>query len=153
VAADHKTPLILEAVTRCGSVKRAKILILRGDSAYEKVPEALTQLGAVVDVVPCYDVVPETEDPAGGAAAMLEAGADWITFASGLAIEHIHARFDLSALMARFPTMRVALSRPDDAEDLVNAIVCAEAASQETDRRHPRLRPLPNASSLAAAPG
>ena len=44
--------------------------MLRGDVAYEKVPEALEALGAVVDVVPCYAVVPETEDLTGGAAAL-----------------------------------------------------------------------------------
>jgi uroporphyrinogen-III synthase len=118
--------------------------VLRGDSAFEKVPEALTELGAKVDVVPCYAVVPEKEDPAGGAADLIEKGADWIVFASGLAIEHFHERFDLPGLMARFPGMRLAIasptvqwaldrlaltptavSKPDDAEDMVNAIVQA----------------------------
>jgi uroporphyrinogen III methyltransferase/synthase len=143
-AADHKTPLILEAITKCGSVQGQRFLVLRGDSAFEKVPEALTELGAKVDVVPCYAVVPEKEDPAGGAADLIEKGADWIVFASGLAIEHFHERFDLPGLMARFPGMRLAIasptvqwaldrlaltptavSKPDDAEDMVNAIVQA----------------------------
>ena len=84
--------------------------MLRGDVAHEKVPEALEALGAVVDVVPCYAVVPETEDLTGGAAALLEEGADWIVFASGLAIEHFHERFDLPGLMAQFPGMRLAIA-------------------------------------------
>ena len=148
VAADHKTPLILEAITKCGSVRGQRFLVLRGDSAHEKVPEALEKLGAVVDVVPCYAVEPETEDPAGGAAALIEAGADWIIFASGLAIEHFHERFDLPGLLARFPATRLAIAsptiqwalerlglapaaigKPDDAEDLANAIVKAESAA------------------------
>jgi uroporphyrinogen III methyltransferase/synthase len=144
VSPDHKTPLILEAITKCGSVRGQRFLVLRGDSAFEKVPEALAKLGAVVDVVPCYAVVPETEDRTGGAAALVAEGADWIVFASGLAIEHFHERFNLPGLMARFPGLRLAIAsptvqwaldrlhlapaaigRPDDAEDMVNAIVRA----------------------------
>jgi uroporphyrinogen III methyltransferase/synthase len=149
VAADHKTPLILDAITRCGSVNGLKFLILRGDSAFEKVPEALAELGAKVDVVPCYAVEPEPEDLTGGAAALAEAGADWIIFASGLAIEHFHGRFDLPGLMARFPAMRLAIasptvqwaldrlaltpsaiSKPDDADAMVTAILQAELPPQ-----------------------
>jgi uroporphyrinogen III methyltransferase / synthase len=155
-AADHKTPLIMEAITRCGSVKGQRFLILRGDSAYERVPEALEELKAVVDVVPFYAVVPETEDISGGAGALVEEGADWIIFASGMAIEHIHERFNLRTLNERFPAMRMALasptvqwaldrldlkasaiSRPDDVEDMVNAIVCAEAAAHGGETREP----------------
>jgi uroporphyrinogen III methyltransferase/synthase len=147
VAPDHKTPLIIEAITRCGSVQAQKFLVLRGDSAFEKVPEALAELGAVVDVVPCFAVVPETDDLTGGAAALATEGADWIIFASGLAIEHFHERFDLPSVMARFPDTRLAIasptvqwaldrlgltpaaiSRPDDPEALANAIVKAEAS-------------------------
>lgn len=145
-AADHKTPLIMEAITKCGSVQGQRFLVLRGDCAFEKVPEALEKLGAVVDVVPCYAVEPEKEDLTGGAAALTEEGADWIVFASGLSIEHFHERFDLPGLIARFPATRLAIASPtvqwaldrlnlapaaigspDDAEDMVNAIVRAEA--------------------------
>jgi uroporphyrinogen-III synthase len=103
----------------------------------------------VVDVVPCYAVVPEKEDLTGGAAALVEEGADWIVFASGLAIEHFHERFDLPRLMAWFPATRLAIAsptvqwaldrlgltpaaigKPDDAEDMVNAIVQAESQAQ-----------------------
>ena len=148
VSPDHKTPLILEAITKCGPVQGQRFLVLRGDSAFEKVPEALEKLGAVVDVVPCYAVEPEQDDLAGGAAALIKEGADWIVFASGLAIEHFHERFDLPGLMARFPGTRLAIAsptiqwaldklhltpaaigQPDDAEDLVNAIIRAESAA------------------------
>ena len=146
-AADHKTPLIMGAITQCGSVRGKRFLVLRGDVATERVPEALEKLGAVVDVVPCYAVEPETHDLTGGAAALAEEGADWIIFASGLAIEHFHGRFDLPGLMARFPRTRLALasetvewaleklaltpsavSLPDSVEDLVSKIIQAEAA-------------------------
>ena len=164
VAADHKTTLIIEAITKCGSVRGQRFLVLRGDSAFEKVPEALAELGAVVDVVPCYAVEPETADLTGGAAALIQAGADWIVFASGLAIEHFHERFDLPALLARFPGTRLAIasptvqwaldrlgltpaaiSRPDDAEDLVNAILKAEAAAHGAGMTNPQPWPFRNA--------
>jgi len=172
VAADHKTPLILEAIAKCGSVRGQRFLVLRGDVAHEKVPEALEALGAVVDVVPCYAVEPETDDLTGGAAALLEEGADWIVFASGLAIEHFHQRFDLPNLMARFPATRLALAsdtiqwaleklnlapsaiaRPNDPEDLANAIIRSESEAKETrtaDQPHWQNR---NASTLQPVAG
>ena len=154
VAADHKTPLILEAIIKCGSVRGQKFLVLRGDAAHEKVPEALEALGAVVDGVPCYSAVPETEDLTGGAAALVAGGADWIVFASGLAIEHFHERFDLKGLLERFPGTRLsiasatiewaleklglqasAIAQPNDVDDLVNAIIQAASEAREAFQR------------------
>ena len=149
VAADHKTPLIMEAITKCGGVRGQRLLVLRGDAAHEKVPEALQALGAVVDVAPCYAVVAEAGDPTGAAADLAQRGADWIVFASGLAIEHFHECFDLPSLMARFPNTRLAIAsdtiqwaleklglapaviaQPNDVDDLVGAISRAEAAAE-----------------------
>jgi uroporphyrinogen III methyltransferase / synthase len=168
VADDHKTPLILDAITKCGSVRGQRFLVLRGDVAYEKVPEALEALGATVDVVPCYTVQPETADPTGGAAALVEGGADWIVFASGLAIEHFHERFNLPGLMERFPHTRLALAsgtiqwaidrlglapsaiaQPNDAADLVDAIIRAESETPQPLARVPLLANL--MSNVAAA--
>ena len=170
VAADHKTPLILDAITKRGRVRGRRFLVLRGDSAFEKVPEALARLGAVVDVVSCYAVVPETEDLTGGAAKLLEEGADWIVFASGLAIEHFHERFDLPGLLARFPATRLAIASPtvrwaldrlalapsairlpDDAEDMVNAILRLESAARHGPLFEPRPTPVGAAASLQAS--
>jgi uroporphyrinogen III methyltransferase / synthase len=172
VAPDHKTPLILKAITKCGSVQGQRFLVLRGDAAFEKVPEALERLGAVVDVVPCFAVEPEQEDLTGGAAALVEEGADWIIFASGLAIEHIHERFDLPGLMARFPGMRLAIAsptvqwaldrldltpaamgKPDDVEDLVDAIVQAEAATPDAGMAAQQPWQFQTAVSLQASAG
>ena len=87
VAADHKTPLIMDAITKCGDVRGQKFLLLSGESGHENVPEALVELGASVDVVPSYGAEPETEDANGDAARLIGEGADWIIFASGLAIK------------------------------------------------------------------
>ena len=156
VAEDHKTPLIMEAVTKCGDVQGQKFLVLRGESGHEKVPEALLELGASVDVVPSYGAKPETMDANGDAARLIVEGADWIVFASGLAIKHFHVRFDLPKLMARFPNTRLAIAsdtikwaldqlglvpsviaRPNDAESVVNGIVRfgSEKEVQQTEGR------------------
>jgi uroporphyrinogen-III synthase len=100
-------------------------------------------------VVPCYATEPEKDDVAGHAAALVEEGADWIVFASGLAIEHLHERFDLPGLMGRFPRTRLAIAspavqstldklglassvvaQPDNVEDLVAKIVQAASTGE-----------------------
>ena len=167
VAADHKTPLILDAITQCGSVRGQRFLLLRGDVATEQVPETLEALGAKVDVVPTYAIEPEPEDGTGDAAALAAEGADWIVFASGLAIEHIHQRFDLPGLMSRFPGTRFALAsqtiewalghlglapsvvaQPDNVEDLVNRILEAEAGLSDAPASLPQLLQLQPALAL-----
>ena len=149
VADDHKTPLIMDAITKCGDVRGQKFLLLRGESGHEKVPEALVESGAAVDVVPSYSAGPETEDSNGDAAKLIAGGADWIIFASGLGIRHFHARFDLPKLTARFPNTRLAIAsatikwaldqlglapsvvaQPNDAESVVNGIDAFESERQ-----------------------
>lgn len=151
VAADHKTPLIMEAITKCGDVRSQKFLLLRGESGHEKVPEALEKLGASVEVVPSYSAEPETQDVNGDAARLIEKGADWIVFASGLAIKHYHRRFDLPRLMSRFPNTRLAIAsatilwaldelglqpsvvaQPNDVESIVGGMV--EIESEKKNR-------------------
>jgi len=145
VSADHKTPLILDAVTRCGAVRGKRFLVVRGEVATERAPEALTARGAAVAVVAAFGVEAETDAPGGDAGRLRAEGADWIVFASGLAIEHLHERFDLPRLVAQFPEVKLALttetirpvltelglspavvSTPNDVAGLVTAIVTAE---------------------------
>ena len=159
----------MEALAKHGSVRGQRFLVLRGDVAYEKVPEALEALGATVNVVPCYAVVPETEDITGEATALIAGGADWIVFASGLAIEHFHERFDLPGMMARFPRTRLAIAsdsiqwaleklgltpsavaQPNDVEDLVNVIIRADSEAQEQPTSHTISSP-PRISAVALA--
>jgi uroporphyrinogen-III synthase len=100
-----------------------------------------------------FGVEPETGEGA-ASADLMEHGADWIVFASGLAIEHFHARFDLRSLLARFPHTRLAITTvtiqwaldelglppavvtmPNDVEGLVDAIIqAAPAAKTDTEQ-------------------
>lgn len=109
VSADHKTPLILAALKEAGLTSGQKVLILRGDHAEEKVPEALRDLGVAVDVSAGYSVQPDVRASIVAARSLEEQGADWLVFASGMAIEHFHQRFDLPKFMARHPQTRIAL--------------------------------------------
>jgi uroporphyrinogen III methyltransferase / synthase len=70
-------------------------------------------MGAIVDDIPCYRTVAETEDPAGTAARFSEEGADWITFTSGSTVEHFHSRFDLPTVAKKFPGLKLASIGPE----------------------------------------
>jgi len=62
--------------------------------------------------------VPETEDATGAAARLLESGADWVAFTSGSTVENFHARFDLPALMGKFPQLKAAAIGPETSKAL-----------------------------------
>ncbi len=145
IADDHKTPLILQALENATRIAGERFLILRGHPATEPVPELLAAREAQVDVVTCYTSEPETADASGHARQLREQGADWLIFASGLAIEHFQMRFDLHQLQRRSPGLRIALAsptvrwalddlglapaaiaKPNDVADLVRAILEAE---------------------------
>lgn len=142
VPADHKTALILDAVLKSGSVTGLKFLIVSGEGATEKVPEGLRELGAQVDVLPIYTLEPEVRTGATELKRFNQQGADWIVFASRVAIEHFHKRFDLRAILKSFPQTRIAvassaikealeklglapsvIAEPGDVQGLVNKII------------------------------
>jgi len=101
------------AIAQLESIENLRILLMRAEVANPELPKALEALGAIVDDVPCYRTVPETEDLDGSAARLLEAGADWITFTSSSTVENFHARFDLAQLRKKFPAMRFASIGPE----------------------------------------
>jgi uroporphyrinogen III methyltransferase/synthase len=111
---------IAEAFAEFESIENLKICLLRAEVANRELPEALEALGAIVDDIGCYRTVPETEDPTGAAAKLLEEGADWVTFTSGSTVEHFHARFDLPALMEKFPQMKLASIGPETSKVLAS---------------------------------
>ena len=109
---------IAAAMNKYESVENLKICLLRAEVATRELPQALAALGGIVDDIPCYQTVPETEDPTGAAARLLEAGADWITFTSSSTVENFHARFDLPALLKKFPQTKLASIGPETSKAL-----------------------------------
>ncbi|HXG46985.1 MAG TPA: uroporphyrinogen-III C-methyltransferase [Methylomirabilota bacterium] len=100
------------------NLENVSILLARAQVANPDLPKALTALGAIVDDVPFYKTVPETEDVTGAAARLIESGADWVTFTSSSTVENFHARFDLPQLLRRFPGLRTASIGPETSKAL-----------------------------------
>ncbi|MEI7936436.1 MAG: uroporphyrinogen-III C-methyltransferase [Verrucomicrobiota bacterium] len=109
---------IAKAFAKFETIENLKICLLRAEVANRELPEALEALGAIVDDVACYRTVPETEDATGAAASLLEQGADWVAFTSGSTVVHFHARFDLPALLQKFPQLKTAAIGPETSKAL-----------------------------------
>jgi uroporphyrinogen III methyltransferase/synthase len=82
---------VVAAFEEQGSIENLTILIARAEQARDVLPDALTKLGAIVDVVPVYRTVPETDDVSGGIARFQTEGADLITFTSSSTAENFKA--------------------------------------------------------------
>ena len=95
------------------TIENLKICLLRAEVANPDLPQALEALGAIVDDIPVYRTVAETETSRRPAPSCLAAGADWITFTSGSTVEHFHARFNLPALLKKFPQTKLASIGPE----------------------------------------
>jgi uroporphyrinogen III methyltransferase / synthase len=104
---------IAAAMDKFENVENLKICLLRAEVANPDLPRALEALRAIVDDIPVYKTVPETEDLTGSAAKLREGGADWITFTSASTVEHFHARFDLPKLLEKFPQIKLASIGPE----------------------------------------
>ncbi len=109
---------ITEAISAYESIENLRILLMRAEVANPELPRDLESHGAIVDDVPCYRTVPETEDPSGNAERLIEDGADWITFTSSSTAENFHARFNLPELKKRFPKVRIASIGPETSKAL-----------------------------------
>jgi uroporphyrinogen III methyltransferase/synthase len=104
---------IATAFDKYETVENLKICLLRAEVATPDLPKALEELGAIVDDVPVYKTVPETEDLDGAAANLAEGGADWVTFTSASTVEHFQARFDLPELLKKFPQTKLVSIGPE----------------------------------------
>jgi uroporphyrinogen III methyltransferase/synthase len=104
---------IAAAMDKFENVENLKICLLRAEVANLDLPKALEDLRAIVDDIPVYKTVPETEDLTGSAAKLLEGGADWITFTSASTVEHFHTRFGLPKLLEHFPQIQLASIGPE----------------------------------------
>jgi uroporphyrinogen III methyltransferase/synthase len=111
---------IVDALAAFESLENLRILLPRAQVANTDLPKLLEEKGAIVDDIACYQTVPETEDLSGAAAKMLAEGADWITFTSSSTVENFHARFDLPALLKRFPHTRTGSIGPETSKTLAS---------------------------------
>jgi len=73
------------------NVEHLKMLLPRAEGAREMLAIEIEKLGAIVDDVPAYRTVPETEDVSGGIKRFREEGADMITFTSASTAAHFMA--------------------------------------------------------------
>jgi len=104
---------VAEAFGEYQSMDNVKVCLLRAEVAGRELPEALQEMGAIVDDIPVYKTTAETEDRTGAAARLQEEGADWVTFTSSSTVEHFHERFDLPKLTAQFPQLKLASIGPE----------------------------------------
>jgi uroporphyrinogen III methyltransferase/synthase len=115
---DYVAPKVVKAMAAFESLENRRILLLRAQEANPELPRLLEERGGIVDDVACYQTVAETRDETGAAARLLEGGADWLTFTSGSTVRHFHARFDLPALVRKFPRTRLASIGPETTKAL-----------------------------------
>ncbi|HKI72382.1 MAG TPA: uroporphyrinogen-III C-methyltransferase [Verrucomicrobiae bacterium] len=109
---------IAQALAEYESIDNLRILLLRAEVASPELPKLLEDKGAIVDDIAWYQTIPETEDITGAAAKLLMDGADWITFTSSSTVENFHARFDLPALLKKFPRIKTASIGPETSKAL-----------------------------------
>jgi uroporphyrinogen III methyltransferase / synthase len=110
---------IAEAFKKYQDIENVKMCLLRAEVANADLPDALAELGAIVDDIAIYKTVPETEDHGGACEHLLTDGADWVTFTSSSTVEHFHARFDLPKLMKKFPKLKLASIGPETTKAIV----------------------------------
>ena len=109
---------VAAAIAKVDDVENLRILCLRAEVANPDLVAKLEELGGIVDDVACYRTVPETEDINGAAAKLVEEGADWVTFTSASTVENFHARFDLPALLKKFPSLKTLSIGPETSKAL-----------------------------------
>ncbi len=104
---------IAETFKKYQDIENVKMCLLRAEVASRDLPDALAEMGAIVDDIAIYKTVPETVDSGGACERLLESGADWVTFTSSSTVEYFHARFDLPKLVKKFPQMKLASIGPE----------------------------------------
>jgi len=110
---------VAEAFSKYESVENLRICLLRAEVANRELPAALEAMGAIVDDIALYKTVAETEASPAEAEKLLKTGADWVTFTSASTVQHFHARFDLPALLKKFPCLKLASIGPETSKAIV----------------------------------
>jgi uroporphyrinogen III methyltransferase/synthase len=122
---------IAAAFAKVQNMENVKVCLLRAEAANPDLPLALEALGAIVDDVPVYATVAETNPPAHSVEHLQTHGADWITFTSGSTVEQFHARHNLPGLLAQFPKIRIASIGPETSKALEALKVSPELEARE----------------------
>jgi uroporphyrinogen III methyltransferase/synthase len=126
---------IAEKFEKHSSIENVKIALFRAEKANPDLPDALQEMGAIVDDIGLYKTVAETEDASGAAADFLAHGADCLTFTSGSTVEFFHARFDLPKIVRQFPKLKILTIGPETSKALaaLNLKPALEAKEHTTD--------------------
>lgn len=127
----HTAAEVARAINDYESVENLNICLLRAAKATPDLPQELQAAGAIVDDIPVYETVAETEDRLGHAAHFEEHGADWLTFTAASTVEFFHARFDLPKLLQKQPQLRIATIGPETSKAL--AVLGLEPAVEADD--------------------
>jgi len=101
------------------TIENENVALFRAQIANPELPKALEKLGAIVDDIPVYKTVPETEDVTGAVAMMEEAGADWITFTSSSTVENFNARFGIVQSIEQYGMKPISIG-PETSKTLRN---------------------------------
>ncbi|MBI5387473.1 MAG: uroporphyrinogen-III C-methyltransferase [Verrucomicrobia bacterium] len=109
---------VAKAMLEHGSIENLCVCLLRAEQASPELVQVLEERGAIVDDIPVYRTVADTDDPRGVAAGLVAAGADWLTFTSGSTVENFHARFNLAEFLKKFPAVRTASIGPETSKAL-----------------------------------
>ena len=109
---------IADAIERVESVENLRVLLIRPEESPSELGRLLEERGGIVDEVASYRTVPETMDPKGAAASLLDGGADWLTFASGSAVQFFHQRFDLPVVLRKHPGLKTLTIGPETSKAL-----------------------------------
>ena len=111
--ADHTAIGVAKALAGYESIENLRFCLLRAEDANPDLPKELEAGGGIVDDIPVYRTVPDTEDPEGASASLLATGADWVTFTSGSTVQSFNARFNLPELLKKFPNLKLASIGPE----------------------------------------
>jgi uroporphyrinogen III methyltransferase / synthase len=86
VPQDNKAEGLVQAFSLL-NISAKRILVPRAESARDILPDGLTRMGGIVEIVPCYRTVADEAGVANVKAA-LERGVDVITFTSGSTVQN-----------------------------------------------------------------
>ena len=116
---------VVDALRRQGPLDKARFLLPRAARAREVLPEALREAHAVVDVVPCYETVPEEAPRQEVLDRILAGEVDCVTFGSSSTVENFLSLVP-AAVMKEHPSVLLAAIGPVTAQTLAQHGLAAQ---------------------------